>query len=52
MSIKELSLFKTKETMKSLDKNTFKNGNPALGGEVPPVVSNEEETRNIEQKTE
>jgi hypothetical protein len=44
MKVKELKLFKSKKTMKALDRNTFKEGEPNLGGEVPPIVSDEEQT--------
>jgi hypothetical protein len=50
MAIKEVSLFKTK-TLKSLDKSTFKGGNPELGGGVPPVVADEEEASAIEDRS-
>ena len=52
MKVKELTLFKTKKTMKNLDKNTFKHGEPELGGEVPPVIADEEEAKLIEERSE
>jgi hypothetical protein len=50
MAIKEVTLFKTKATMQSLDTNTFKGGQPELGGGVPPVVADEVEAKQIEDR--
>ena len=43
MSIKEVSIFKTKETMKSLSKDSFKGGVPLISGALPPVVADKAE---------
>ena len=43
MSIKEVSIFKTKETMKSLSKDSFKGGVPEISGALPPVVADKAE---------
>ena len=39
MKVKAVSIFKTKETMTSLNNNAFKGGKPELGGAVPPIIS-------------
>lgn len=39
MSVKELSVFKTKELMKSLSKDSFKKGDPAIKAALPPIIS-------------
>ena len=36
MEIKEVSVFKSLKTMKSLDKNSFAGGKPKLDGGLPP----------------
>ena len=42
MNVKEVSIFKTKETMKSLNKDSFKEGVPKIKGDLPPIISNKE----------
>ena len=49
MSIKEVSIFKTKETMKSLSKDSFKGGIPEISGALPPVVADKAEAEQIEE---
>ena len=47
MQIKEVSIFKTKETMKSLSKDSFKGGKPEIGGALPPVIADKSEAESI-----
>jgi len=47
MDIKEVSIFKTKETMKSLSKNSFKGGDPKIDGALPPVIADKKEAESI-----
>jgi hypothetical protein len=48
LKFKELSIFKTKETMRSLTTSAFKNGEPRLNGMVPPIISDTKEAELIE----
>jgi len=52
MSIKEVSIFKTKEDMKSLSKDSFKDGVPELGGAVPPIITDVETATLITENSE
>jgi len=52
MDIKEVSIFKTKETMKSLSKSSFKEGTPVINGALPPIISDKEEADAIHDKSE
>jgi len=56
MSIKEVSIFKTKADMISMSKDSFKDGLPELGGAVPPIITDKETaiavTENAENATE
>jgi hypothetical protein len=51
MDIKEVSIFKTKETMKSLSKNSFEDGNPEINGALPAVISDKEEAASIKENS-
>ena len=42
MRIKEVSIFKTRETMEALSKKSFLNGVPELSGAVPPIITDVE----------
>ena len=48
MDIKEVSIFKTKATMKSMSTDSFKGGVPKIAGAVPPIISDKEEAQAIE----
>jgi hypothetical protein len=52
MSIKEVSIFKTKESMKSLSKDSFKGGVPEIDGALPPIISDKEEAAQITDNSE
>ena len=47
MSIKEVSIFKTKEDMTSLSKDSFKDGIPELGGGIPPIITDKETAASV-----
>ena len=51
MDIKEVSIFKTKETMKSLSKDSFEDGNPEINGALPAVISDKEEADRIKKNS-
>jgi hypothetical protein len=50
MDVKEVSIFKTKATMKSLSKDSFKGGDPKIDGALPPIISDKEEADEIKDK--
>jgi len=51
MSIKEVSIFKTKADMTSLSKDSFKDGIPELGGAVPPIITDVETAISITENS-
>lgn len=51
MAIKAPSIFKTKETMTSLNNDAFKGGKPELGGPVPPIITNPWESEMIKSNS-
>lgn len=52
LAVKAPSIFKTKETMTSMDNSAFKGGKPELGGPVPPIISNEFEADMIKMNAQ
>ena len=42
MDVKEPSIFKSKKTLKAMDKNSFEGGKTSLQGEVPPIIKDKE----------
>jgi hypothetical protein len=52
MEIKEVSVFKTKATLKAMDTNSFDAGKPELGGGLPPIIDDPEEAKEIEETSE
>ena len=51
MKVKAVSIFKTKETMTSLNNDAFKGGKPELGGAVPPIISDPWEANMIKSNS-
>ena len=52
MSIKEVSIFKTKADMTSLSKDSFKDGIPELGGAIPPIITDKETATSVTENSE
>ena len=52
MGIKEVSVFKSLKTLKSLDKNSFADGKPKLDGGLPAQIDDPEEAKEIEEKSD
>ena len=52
MEIKEVSVFKTKATLKAMDSNSFEGGKPELGGGLPPIIEDPVEAKEIEDQSE
>tara|TARA_B110000285_G_scaffold90371_1_gene103625 strand:- start:256 stop:423 length:168 start_codon:yes stop_codon:yes gene_type:complete len=52
MNIKAVSIFKTKATMKSLSKNSFKGGVAEINGALPPIISDKEEAAQITENSQ
>jgi hypothetical protein len=50
--MKELSVFKTKDTMTSLKLSSFKDGIPDMVDAVPPIISNKEQAEAIADNAE
>jgi hypothetical protein len=42
MAVKEVSVFKTEATMKSMSKDSFKGGDPNISGALPPIIADKE----------
>jgi len=51
MKIKELSIFKTKETARSLTNEAFTDGKPEMNGMVPPIIADLVEAEDIRTKS-
>ncbi len=51
MGLKEVSVFKTKKTLKALDSNAFKGGKPKLQGGLPPIIDDPESAEKIENSS-
>lgn len=47
MEVKEVSIFKTKGTMKAMSKDSFKGGVPDIAGALPPIIADKEEAKAI-----
>ena len=47
--IKEVSIFKSATTLKPLDMASFEKGVPKMIMEVPPIISNYEQAKSIEE---
>ena len=52
MDIKEVSIFKTQATMKSMSTDSFKGGLPKIGGALPPIIADKKEATEIEDKAD
>lgn len=52
VGIDNVSAIKSAETSKSLNEDSFEGGKPDLGGGLPPIETDPEQTRKIETGTE
>ena len=51
MKILEVSLFQSKD-LKKMDKKSFKDGEAQISKSVPPIISDPDQAKNIEETTE